>query len=164
MKSTIHLVPALSGKYDNKEVAVKFMQFTTTRDKTIFDMNKEIQSLDNARVEEIAGAGIKLFVDGKRILVGNKKLMKSYSIDYQKHKNVGTILYLAVNKEYYGCVVIRDEIKENAYELFINFLSFITGYLVEVLNILLTKASQNQKDIFIINDLFLAFQKIIGFS
>lgn len=79
--------------------------------------NKEIQSLDNASVEEIAGAGIKLFVDGKRILVGNKKLMKSYSIDYQKHKNVGTILYLAVNKEYYGCVVIRDEIKEESFSL-----------------------------------------------
>jgi len=78
---------------------------------------KEVKKLDNASVEEIAGAGIKMKVDQKVILVGNDKMMKKFRIKYDRYKSVGTILYLVVNEEFYGCVVINDEIKPEAKEL-----------------------------------------------
>lgn len=79
---------------------------------------KEIQKLDNASVEEIGGAGLKVLIDGKTILVGNNVLMNSYNINYIENKEIGTILYLSVNQEFFGSIVIRDEIKEKSYDLF----------------------------------------------
>ena len=70
-------------------------------------------------IEEIPGLGLKLkkSIDNNKcedILVGNEALMKKYNINYVKTNTIGTIIYLAVNNEYYGNVVIRDEIKESS--------------------------------------------------
>ena len=74
--------------------------------------------VDNASVEEISGGGMKASIDDKTIYVGNDKLMKMYDIDYTVNNEVGTILYLAVNNEFYGSIVVRDEIREESYDLF----------------------------------------------
>ena len=94
--------------------------------------------VDNASVEEISGGGMKVSVDDKTIYVGNDKLMKMYNIDFIKNIEVGTILYLAVNNEFYGSIVVRDEIRKESYDLF-NYLNknkhrsvILTGDNVEV--------------------------------
>ena len=74
--------------------------------------------LDNASVEEISGGGMKVIIDDKTIYVGNDKLMKMFNIDYIENNEVGTILYLAVGEEFYGSIVVRDEIREESYDLF----------------------------------------------
>lgn len=64
--------------------------------------------------EEIAGHGTRAFVEGKKILAGNTKLMNKENIDYTALDVAGTIVYLAIDKEYAGYIVISDEVKEDA--------------------------------------------------
>jgi len=67
-----------------------------------------------ANIEEISGHGILAEVDDKKIAVGNGKLMKKLKIDIVKPAVVGTMVYVALNDSYCGCIVISDVIKENA--------------------------------------------------
>ena len=66
--------------------------------------------------EEIAGHGIKAVIDGKTVLLGNEKLMKSESIFYTSCKSMGTVVYVACNGVFEGAVVISDTIKDGAKE------------------------------------------------
>ena len=67
-------------------------------------------------VEEIAGHGLKGTVEGKKVMAGNLKLMKKFSVQYPAdiENVVDTIVVLAVNDLYRGYVTIADEIKEDA--------------------------------------------------
>ena len=67
-------------------------------------------------VTEIAGHGIKGFVDGNEILVGSPKLMKKFNIDYDTELDTVpyTIIVVAINQKYAGYFLIADEIKEDA--------------------------------------------------
>ncbi|MFI3284086.1 MAG: heavy metal translocating P-type ATPase [Erysipelotrichaceae bacterium] len=67
--------------------------------------------------QEIAGHGISVKIDGKRTLVGNKKLMEDYHIDIESIENIiGTIVYVAQEQCYLGHILIADEIKEDSLE------------------------------------------------
>jgi Cd2+/Zn2+-exporting ATPase len=72
--------------------------------------------LPTDQTEEIAGEGIQSRVDGKMILVGNHKLLKRYKIDFPANQSVGTLIYVAVDKNYAGCLVIADTVKNDAKE------------------------------------------------
>lgn len=61
--------------------------------------------------EEIAGLGVKAVIDGKKVLVGNDKLMVESGIKYKKSTDIGTILYVAIDNKFAGCIVIADKIK-----------------------------------------------------
>ena len=67
-------------------------------------------------LEEISGHGIKAFVDGKEVLAGNYKLMEKYHISCEAYNGNGTLVYVAVEGVYAGCIVISDTIKEGAKE------------------------------------------------
>ncbi len=67
-------------------------------------------------VEEISGHGVKAMVEGKKIYAGNSKLMELYSVEYEKKDVAGTLVYVAIEDRYVGCIVIADEIKEDAKE------------------------------------------------
>lgn len=82
------------------------------------EFGKDVKLVKDAKVEEISGEGIKLDDNNLSIIVGNEKLMNRFKVKFDKCQKVGTILYLAVNNQYYGCVVIGDEIKEEAKPLF----------------------------------------------
>ena len=66
--------------------------------------------------EEIAANGIKISYNGENILAGNEKLMRKENIFYSPTKEVGTVVYIAVNKIYRGYIVISDEIKDDSIE------------------------------------------------
>ena len=73
----------------------------------------QIDHLDG--YEEISGMGIKVLKDGKEVLVGNKKLLDSRKISMAGAKQpskVGTVLFVAENGAYKGCITIADEIKD----------------------------------------------------
>ncbi|MBP5408440.1 MAG: cadmium-translocating P-type ATPase [Bacilli bacterium] len=80
--------------------------------------NRQRKVLENASVEEFGGAGIKVCVNDKVALIGNENLMNKFNIKFEKNNEVGTVLYLAVNDVYYGCILLKDEIKKEAYDLF----------------------------------------------
>ena len=75
------------------------------------------KKIDHSRisdVQEIAGHGVRAVIDGKTILAGNAKLMDREGIAYIPSNAIGTVIYLACNKKYAGCIVIEDEIKADA--------------------------------------------------
>ena len=66
---------------------------------------------ENLLAEEFSGAGVKVKIENKVVLVGNENLMNQFNIEFNKTNAVGTILYLAIDNLYYGYIVISDEIK-----------------------------------------------------
>lgn len=75
---------------------------------------REIDFSRLSDVEEIGGNGIKACVDGKTVLVGNKRLMNKMNIDYTECLESGTVAYAAINGEYAGSIVIGDVVKQSS--------------------------------------------------
>lgn len=74
------------------------------------------RDIDQARIrdyKEISGKGIDVFIDGKRLLIGNKKLFLKEFIDLRETDEYGTVAYLAVDGEHLGTVIVADKIKDN---------------------------------------------------
>lgn len=77
------------------------------------------QKIDNTlvdHIQEIAGHGVEADYNGHHILAGNAKLMKLKGIDYSAYTKAGTLVYVAVDDKYAGCIVISDIIKDHAKE------------------------------------------------
>lgn len=70
------------------------------------------QKLEN--VQEISGYGICVTADGKKILAGNTRLMDAQSICYTPCGKAGTKVYVAVDGQYAGCILIADEMKKDS--------------------------------------------------
>ncbi len=62
-------------------------------------------------VEEIAGHGIKGVVDDAEVLAGNYKLMQMQNISCHEYEGDGTVVYVAIDGKYAGCIIISDTIK-----------------------------------------------------
>ncbi len=77
---------------------------------------KEIDAARLSDVEEIPGHGVRAAVDGHKVCVGNEKLMKRENIFYDVCEIAGTVVYVACDDLFEGCIVISDEIKEDARE------------------------------------------------
>ncbi len=75
---------------------------------------KEIDLNSISDFQEISGFGISCKIDGKEVLIGNEKWMKQNNIDYIKSNEVGTILYIALEKNFVGSIIIADQIKEDS--------------------------------------------------
>lgn len=64
--------------------------------------------------QELAGLGISCKIDNKFVLLGNYKLLEKNNIKYPKEKDLGTIIYLAIDNIYQGHIIISDKIKESS--------------------------------------------------
>lgn len=67
-------------------------------------------------IEEISGHGISADVEGRKVLAGNIKLMKQLNIDVSStaaevDSAIGTLVYVAVDGTYAGCIIISDVVK-----------------------------------------------------
>ena len=78
--------------------------------------NKEIDLNKIEEYEEIAAHGIKVKYENNYILAGNEKLMKANNIKVEKNIEVGTVVYIAVNNQFKGYIVIADKIKSDSEE------------------------------------------------
>lgn len=65
-------------------------------------------------IEEIAGHGVKAVVDGKTVYAGNLRLMNKIGISVSREYDEGTMVYIAVDNNYAGCITISDVIKETS--------------------------------------------------
>lgn len=75
------------------------------------------KTVDTERIrdsKELAGHGISVTVDGRKILVGNEKLMAEYGIAFPKADRNGTIVYVAEDGKAAGVIVISDTVKDGA--------------------------------------------------
>ena len=78
--------------------------------------NKEIDLNKMEEYEEIAAHGIRVKHENNIILAGNEKLMASNNIKIEKSTDVGTVVYIAINNEFKGYIVIADKIKTDSEE------------------------------------------------
>ncbi len=80
----------------------------------------KLKEAKNSRA--ISGKGMIGEVEEKDILVGNKKLMEEYSIDFKNYtedqekleKEAKTVVFLVINKKVAGLIAITDDLKENS--------------------------------------------------
>jgi len=68
--------------------------------------------------QEIAGHGIQTIIDGRVIIAGNDPLLHQKNIphDFSLCNTSGTVVHVAVDNAYAGCLVISDELKKEAIE------------------------------------------------
>ncbi|WP_026753625.1 heavy metal translocating P-type ATPase [Sediminibacter sp. Hel_I_10] len=86
--------------------------------KAILEYKAEGADLEATNVSEVAGKGLKGKVNGKTVLVGNKALMTSNSIEVPSATNdiVESIVMVAIDGKFAGYVTIDDELKEDAHQ------------------------------------------------
>ena len=65
-------------------------------------------------IQETAGHGIIAMVNGRKVAVGNTKLMEAEGVTYRPCHHEGTIIHVAVDGEYAGHIVISDRMKADA--------------------------------------------------
>ncbi len=66
---------------------------------------------------EIAGFGVTGYYQNKQVIAGSSKLLNKYNIKFEEAKEVGTIIYVAVDSKYLGYVVLSDKLKDSAKEM-----------------------------------------------
>ncbi len=77
---------------------------------------REIDKTRVTDVSEISGEGVTAKVDEKIVAAGNAKLMRNLNIDYEECDDAGTVVYIAVDGQYAGYVLIADKAKPHSKE------------------------------------------------
>ncbi len=76
--------------------------------------NGDIDSTLISGLEETAGLGISVTVDGKKVLAGNARLMEREGISFEAANEPGTIVYVAIDERFAGYIVIADELRADS--------------------------------------------------
>ncbi|MEG0549017.1 MAG: heavy metal translocating P-type ATPase [Coprobacillus sp.] len=64
--------------------------------------------------KEIAGKGIDVYINDQHVLLGNETFLKDSKITVEKPNAVGTVIYVAIDNQFKGSIVVADQIKESA--------------------------------------------------
>lgn len=75
------------------------------------------KAIDTSRIadaSEVSGNGVCVKIDGKEVYAGNEKLMKKIKVKLPAMNIVGTVIHVAMEKQYVGYILIADEVKEEA--------------------------------------------------
>ena len=75
---------------------------------------KDIDESIISDVQEIAGHGVSAVVDGKTVAAGNARLMESANAQFTPYVGAGTVVYVAIDGIYAGCIVVEDVIRDDA--------------------------------------------------
>ena len=76
--------------------------------------DKPVNSAWISDYSELAGLGIEANIFGQNVLVGNAELLKKHGINFPNVQKAGTVLHISADEEYYGYIVICDEIKKDS--------------------------------------------------
>ncbi|WCM60581.1 heavy metal translocating P-type ATPase [Paenibacillus polymyxa] len=80
---------------------------------------KELRADRVQQYSEISGHGIQAQIDGRLVSAGNAKLMEREHVAFNAAQQAGTldegtVVHVAVDGTYAGCILISDEVKEDA--------------------------------------------------
>ena len=95
---------ATAEKYSNHPIATSI--------KEAYKGNIDTEKVSD--ISEISGKGIKVKIEDNEILIGNDRLMSEFAIEYPKTSDIGTVIYVAKNKQIAGFIVLADKIKDNS--------------------------------------------------
>lgn len=93
-----------------------YAEYNSTHPISVFIKKESGIEIDAGRIsssEEMSGYGVCTVIDGKRVLVGNQKLMKKESIMCAAVET-GCVLHVASDGVYEGYIVISDRIRPEA--------------------------------------------------
>ena len=77
---------------------------------------KEIDSARVTDVEELGGHGVTAKVDGKPVAAGNARLMERLGLSAPAVSETGTVVHVAIDGRYAGCLFIADVVKPHSAE------------------------------------------------
>ena len=69
---------------------------------------KELEKTRMTEMEEIPGYGLTAIYEGKKVYVGNARLMEERDIRFQEIHKSGSVIYIAVDGKYAGYIVVSD--------------------------------------------------------
>lgn len=95
---------ATAENYSNHPIAISI--------KEAYKGNIDTEKVSD--ISEISGKGIKVKIEDNEILIGNDRLMSEFAIEYPKTSDIGTVIYVAKNKQIAGFIVLADKIKDNS--------------------------------------------------
>lgn len=104
---------------------------------------KKIDESKIQSIKEIEGLGIIANVLDKEVIIGNERLMKKYKINYVKEN---TSLYIAIDREYKGSILIDDKVKKDS-------LSFIENLKKNNIHVVMLTGDNEEKASKIANSL-----------
>ena len=77
---------------------------------------KEIDTSRVTDVEELGGHGVTAKVDGKPVAAGNARLMERLGLSAPAVSETGTVVHIAIDGRYAGCLLIADVVKPHSAE------------------------------------------------
>lgn len=95
---------AYAEAYSNHPIAKSIIEH--------YDMNMDLSRIDSHTI--LPGLGIRSKIDGLNIIAGNEKLMSREEIAIPNIEELGTKVYVAIDRLYAGCFVINDELKDDS--------------------------------------------------
>ena len=95
---------AYAESYSNHPIA-KAIQYTYQND---------VDQTKISDMQEIAGRGISITLENHQVLVGNYKMMVENGVDCKQYKEPGTYVYVAEDRRFLGCILLKDTIKKDA--------------------------------------------------
>lgn len=98
---------ALAESYSKHPVAVSLQEA----------YGKEADKARVSDIEEQPGYGVRAVVDGKEVYAGNTRLMEREGIVCQPAEEAGTAVYVAIDGQYAGYILISDVIRKDAPKL-----------------------------------------------
>jgi Cd2+/Zn2+-exporting ATPase len=85
---------------------------------TAIKEKNESKLLPVEKYKEISGKGISCEVDNKKVLIGNEQLLKDNKVMTLPISETGTVVHIAIDKEYAGYIVISDKIKKSSQQIY----------------------------------------------
>lgn len=109
-KSELLKYAAICERYSNHPIAKSILEEYNASN------SSDIEEIKIDNHEEVSGKGVITQIQDKKILAGNSKLMSSNGIVVPKDDYIGTVVYVAINNEYKGSIIISDEVKSDSKE------------------------------------------------
>lgn len=75
----------------------------------------DVASGEVSNFKEVSGLGISATFNGQDCLVGSYKFLTQNGVEFKENEELGTKIYLSIDKEFAGLIVLNDEIKKEAY-------------------------------------------------
>ncbi|MCF0117308.1 MAG: cadmium-translocating P-type ATPase [Bacilli bacterium] len=131
-----------TGTITNGQFEIEYITLKKIKDYDIQQLVKEVESFSThpiarsivgsdlsnlntkqySNVQELSGYGIVCEKEKDRIIVGNGKLLDKYKVKYDKNEVNGSFIYVVVNSDCIGLVVLKDQIKKDTRDV-INYLN-----------------------------------------
>ena len=97
-------IAALAESYSNHPIALSLME----------EYGREPDRARVTDIEEQPGYGVRAKIDGREVYAGNTRLMNRQGIFYQPVEDAGTVVYVAIEGQYAGYILISDIIRKDA--------------------------------------------------